>query len=226
MSRFILWAFVLFCGSSLFAQNTYTSAKDSDAKSVVALNKIKAKYSTAGQQITSVFTMKIDLPNQAARLEKGTMIQSGNKFNLSMKDMAIISDGKTVWFINKKQKEVQINDYSKDVSKGMVKPADFIIQYRPKTFISAVTIHGPKNGKKVMVMEIKSVDRKVDYSKVRVTVNKATNELIEMELFNKDGSRYTLNVSKTTFSKTTSSSSFGFDKSKYPGFNVEDLRVN
>ncbi len=226
MSKFFLTISLLICGMPLFAQNTYTSAKDSDPKSVATLNKIKAKYSTAGQQITSSFTMKIDLPNQAARLEKGTMVQSGSKFNLNMKEIGIISDGKTVWFINKKQKEVQINDYSKDISQGMVNPAEFIMQYNPKSFISAVTFNGPKNGKQIMVMEIKSVERKVDYSKVRVTVNKATNELMEMELFNKDGSRYTLNMTKTTFSKSDANTAFVFEKAKYPGYNIEDLRVN
>lgn len=143
-----------------------------------------------------------------------------------MKEIGIISDGKTVWFINKKQKEVQINDYSKDISQGMVNPAEFIMQYNPKSFISAVTFNGPKNGKQIMVMEIKSVERKVDYSKVRVTVNKATNELMEMELFNKDGSRYTLNMTKTTFSKSDANTAFVFEKAKYPGYNIEDLRVN
>ena len=34
-------------------------------------------------------------------------------------DMGIINDGKTVWFINKKQKEVQINDYVKGSSQGL-----------------------------------------------------------------------------------------------------------
>ena len=47
-----------------------------------------------------------------------------------------------------------------------------------------------------------------------------------MEIFNKDGSRHTLNVSKTTFGKPGSATVFTFNKSKYPGYNVEDLRVN
>lgn len=210
-----------------FAQkNTYSTAKDSDAKAVSILNKIKTKYTSASQQISSVFSLKMEFPGQSTRLEKGTMIQLGPKFNLDIKDMAIINDGKTVWFVNKKQKEVQINDYTKGSSQGIVNPADFIAQYDQKSFVAALTFEGAQSGKQVQVIECKPVKKNTDYSKARITVNKATNELIAMEVFNKDGSRHTLNVSKTTFAKAGSTAPFTFNKAKYPGYNVEDLRVN
>ncbi|MBL0119025.1 MAG: hypothetical protein IPP89_08590 [Saprospiraceae bacterium] len=75
-------------------------------------------------------------------------------------------------------------------------------------------------------MECKPVKKGTEYSKARITVNKPTGELIAMEIFNKDGSRHTLNVSKTTFGKPGSATVFTFNKAKYPGYNVEDLRVN
>jgi len=222
MNRFICSLIVIFITSlSLTAQkNTYSTAKDSDAKAVATLNKIKTKYSSASQQITSVFSLKMEFPGQSTRLEKGTMTQLGTKFNLDIKDMGIINDGKTVWFINKKQKEVQINDYVKGSSQGIVNPADF------KNFIAAVTFDGAQSGKQVQVIECKPVKKGTEYSKARITVNKPTGELIAMEIFNKDGSRHTLNVSKTTFGKPGSATVFTFNKAKYPGYNVEDLRVN
>lgn len=210
-----------------FAQkNTYSAAKDSDAKAVSILNKIKTKYSSASQQITSAFSLKMEFPGQSTRLEKGTMIQLGPKFNLDIKDMAIINDGKTVWFVNKKQKEVQINDYVKGSNQGIVNPADFISQYEQKSFVAALTFEGAQSGKQVQIIECKPVKKNTEYSKARITVNKATNELIAMEIFNKDGSRHTLNVNKTTFAKAGSTTAFSFNKAKYPGYNVEDLRVN
>lgn len=207
-------------------KNTYSTAKDSDAKAVATLNKIKAKYASASQQITSNFSLKMEFPGQSTRLEKGSMVQFGSKFNLDIKDMAIINDGKTVWFINKKQKEVQINDYVKGTNQGIVNPAEFISQYDAKSFVAAVSFDGAQNGKQVQVIEVKPVKKNTDYSKARITVNKATSELIGMEIFNKDGSRHTLNVSKTVFAKPTGTTAFVFNKTKYPGYNVEDLRVN
>ena len=219
----MLFSFV----SMNFAQkNTYTSAKDSDAKAVTTLNKIKAKYANASQQITSNFSLKMEFPGQSTRLEKGSMIQLGSKFNLDIKDMAIINDGKTVWFINKKQKEVQINDYVKGSNQGIVNPAEFISQYDAKSFVSAVSFDGAQSGKQVQVIELKPVKKNTEYSKAKITVNKASGELIGMEIFNKDGSKHTLNVSKTVFAKPAGSAAFAFNKAKYPGYNVEDLRVN
>jgi len=228
MNRFICSLLVILVASiSLTAQkNTYSTAKDSDSKAVATLNKIKTKYSSASQQITSVFSLKMEFPGQSTRLEKGTMTQLGTKFNLDIKDMGIINDGKTVWFINKKQKEVQINDYVKGSSQGIVNPADFISQYDQKNFVAAVTFDGAQSGKQVQIIECKPVKKGTEYSKARITVNKPTGELIAMEIFNKDGSRHTLNVSKTTFGKPGSATVFTFNKAKYPGYNVEDLRVN
>lgn len=224
---FFLFIAVMITSFGLQAQkNTYSSAKDSDTKAVATLNKIKSKYVSKTQQITSTFSLKMEFPGQSTRLEKGTMIQLGDKFNLDMKDMGIINDGKTVWFINKKQKEVQINDYTKGAGQGMVNPAEFIAQYDQNSYIAAVTFDGAQNGKQVQVIEVKPVKKNTEYSKARITVNKATNELITMEIFNKDGSRHTLNVSKTTFAKAGGNVAFTFNKAKYPGFTVEDLRVN
>ncbi len=207
-------------------KNTYSTAKDSDAKAVSILNKIKSKYTSASKQITSTFSLKMEYPGQSTRLEKGTMVQLGPKFNLDIKDMAIINDGKTVWFVNKKQKEVQINDYTKGGNQGIVNPADFIAQYEQKSFVAALTFDGAKSGKQIQIIECKPVKKNTEYSKARITVNKTTSELIGMEIFNKDGSRHTLNVTKTLFAKAGSPATFTFNKAKYPGYNVEDLRVN
>jgi len=228
MNRFIcLLALMITSSSLIFAQkNTYSTAKDSDAKAVTTLNKIKTKYANASQQISSNFSLKMEFPGQSTRLEKGSMIQLGSKFNLDIKDMAIINDGKTVWFINKKQKEVQINDYVKGSNQGIVNPAEFISQYDAKSFVAAVSFDGAQSGKQVQVIELKPVKKNTEYSKARITVNKATSELIGMEIFNKDGSRHTLNVTKTVFAKPTGATAFVFNKAKYPGYNVEDLRVN
>jgi len=168
----------------------------------------------------------MEFPGQSTRLEKGTLIQSGNKFNLDLKEMGIINDGKSVWFISKKQKEVQINDYSKDAGQSVINPVSFLNDYNSKSYISRLLMEGLKDGKQVDIIEIKPVNRKTEFSKARITVTKGTNQLVKMELFNKDGSHHTLNVSKTQFSKQVSPASFTFNKARYPGYHVEDLRVN
>ncbi|MBK6448259.1 hypothetical protein [Candidatus Brachybacter algidus] len=72
MNRFICSLIVIFITSlSLTAQkNTYSTAKDSDAKAVATLNKIKTKYSSASQQITSVFPLKWNFQVKAQDLKK------------------------------------------------------------------------------------------------------------------------------------------------------------
>lgn len=55
-------------------------------------------------------------------------------------------------------------------------------------------------------------------------VDKKTNEVANIKAFGKDGSRFTLQVNQLTPNKNYDAAYFAFDKSKYPGYHVEDLR--
>ena len=46
-----------------------------------------------------------------------------------------------------------------------------------------------------------------------------------MELINKDGSKYNLTITKNMIAKAASQSLYTFNKAKYPGYQVEDLRI-
>jgi outer membrane lipoprotein-sorting protein len=73
--------------------------------------------------------------------------------------------------------------------------------YNPKSYISRIVTDDPNSGKQMDVIEIKPVNRKTEFSKARISLGKVSGELVKMELFNKDGSRHTLTISKTSFSK-------------------------
>jgi len=205
---------------------TYNSAKDSDKKSVAILNKLKSFYNSSTNQITSSFNLKMTFAGNKSRLEKGTIVQSGNKFNLVLNDMSIVNDGKTIWVVNKANKEIQINDNTGGSASGTFNPTDVVRLYDSKKFVSVCTFDGTQTGKSIQIIELKPLDKKTEYSKARITVNKVNGSLSKVELFNKDGSRYDLTINKTISSKSVNSANFAFNKASYPGYNIEDLRIN
>lgn len=205
--------------------NTYNSAKDSDKKSIAILNKLKAIYTNTTKQVTSSFNLNMNLPGNKTQLEKGSIIQLGNKFKLDAKSISVINDAKTVWIINKTNKEIQIHDNISGSASGPFNPTDIIRMYDQNKFISVCTFDGVKNGIGIQTVELKPVDKKTTYSKARITTLKSNGNLSRIELFNKDGSRYDLTILKTSFSKANSNI-FTFSKTSWSGYNVEDLRVN
>jgi outer membrane lipoprotein-sorting protein len=226
-STFILFFLVGLLNITAYSQNkTYNSSKDSDAKSQAILKKLQAFYNNNARQITSSFQLKIDLPDQNTRIEKGTIIQSGTKFNLKVKEMTIINNGKALWMINKTNKEIQINDYSPGNTGGTFNPTDVIRMYNPSKFVSVCTFDGKQGNSMVQIVEIKPLDKNADYAKARITVNKSNTRLTKIELFNKDGSKYYLTISGTTISNKPVPSNFVFNAANYPKYHIEDLRVN
>ena len=193
-------------------------------RSIAILNKLKGVYSST-KQVTSTFNLKMNLPGNKTRLEKGTIIQHGDRFKLDTKELTIINNGKTVWIVNKTNKEIQVHDYTPGQSGSTFNPTDVIRMYDQQKFVSVCTFDGVQGGKGVQVVELKPVDKKTDYAKARITANKSTGGLSRVELFNKDGSRYDLSITKTTFG-TANSGIFTFSKTAWPGYNIEDLRVN
>ena len=73
-------------------------------------------------------------------------------------------------------------------------------------------------------IEFKPLDKTYDYSKIRMTINKNTNEVLMVKAFGKDSSRYTFSINQLSSNKTFAANYFTFDKSKYPGYHIEDLR--
>ncbi len=83
-----------------------------------------------------------------------------------------------------------------------------------------------KKGKQLLtVVEMKPKDVDSEFFKVKLLVDKARLTLKELKSFSKDGSRYILSIDKVIPNPSLKKTLFTFDKTKYPGVEVEDLRI-
>jgi outer membrane lipoprotein-sorting protein len=209
---------------SLAGQN-FTKAGDSDPAAKAILEKMRKKYE-AYQTIEAEFTVEMEVPEQPVNKQKGKLQQQGDKYRLLMGDRTLVSDGKSVWLHLPKNNEVQINDVEEDEETGITSPKDLLQAYEWKNYVYGLTGEFTENGKPVQQIEFKPLAKDSDYSKIRLTLDKKTSDVVSIKSFSKDGSRYTLVVDKLTPNKSLPASTFTFSKSECPGCTFEDLRID
>ena len=223
--RLIQLGAMLLLSTTLYVANAQTpkSAETSDPKAKSLLDKVRKQYD-AYQSIEASFTLTLELAEQKPDVQKGTITQQGEKYRLELIDKTIICDGATVWFHNKRNREVQINTAASGNS--LLSPRELMRIHERKDFIYAITSEGVENGKPCHFVEFKPTTKNSEYSKLRLSVDKKTNQIIGVKTFGKDGSRCTMVINELTPNKTYPNGTFNFDKSKHPGVKIEDLRID
>ncbi len=222
-----LLLFLLFAlAMPTFAQKgSLTTKEESDPKAKAVLEKIRKRFQSY-QSLAADFSLDITFPDQPTESQKGSLAQQGSKYRVSVAGQDIISDGKAIWMILKQNKEVQIMDMPEDDEMGgsILSPESLLTFYDKGEFVYYLTNEYKEGSLVIQQIEFKPLDRNADYTKLRMNVNKATTDVISVEAFARDGSRYKLAIDKLTPNKTFPAGHFSFDKAKYPGFYIEDLR--
>lgn len=228
MKKILICLLALSFNIAAFAQtNTFTQTIDSDAESKAILTKMKNLY-TSYESIEAAFTLTIDIPDQDPEIQNGTISQQGDAYHLALETQEIISDGKTLWYHVITNNEVQINTVDPDEEEDdeILSPRNFLKFYDAENFICAPVINGTENGKNVRWIELKPTDKEAEYFKMRLSLDAKKPEINQIKAFSRDGSRYTFKLNNLVPNKTFNDSHFSFDTSKFPGIQVEDLRLD
>jgi outer membrane lipoprotein carrier protein len=201
--RLIQLGAMLLLSTTLYVANAQTpkSAETSDPEAKLLLDKVRKQYE-AYQSVEASFTLTLEMAEQKLEVRKGTIVQQGEKYRLELSDKTIICDGATVWFHNKRNREVQINTATSGGSTGLLSPRELMRIHERKDFIYTITSEGVDNGKPCQFVELKPTNKNSEYSKLRLSVDKKTNQIIGIKAFGKDGSRYTMVINELTPNKT------------------------
>jgi len=224
MKNLLCSLLLLSFSAGAYAQSPAPPEKsDPEAKKV--LGKIRKKYE-GYKNMEAAFTLTIEVPGQPREIQKGTIGQQDKKFRLVMDAQEIVSDGVSTWVYLKKNNEVQINDADpEDAESAFLTPRDLLRRYEKGDFIYAITDKITEKGRLLTQIEFKPVDRNSDYTKLRLSIDEQSGAIESVRAFARDGSRYIFQITRTDTSKNLPASYFTFDKSKYPGVHVEDLRL-
>lgn len=208
----------------LTGQNTISSNADSDPEARTILENMRNKYEAYSTMDVS-FSLDMKLPDQAAEKQAIRFRKKGEAYRVEMGGRIIISDGTTLWLIMERNQEVQITDVPEvSEDEGILSPESLFRLYERQDFAFFLVGEGMENGKAIQQIEFKPLDKEADYSKLRLTLRKGTNDFVRVKAFGRDGARFTITADKLQTNTALADQLFTFNKAEFPDFYVEDLR--
>ncbi|HUC81393.1 MAG TPA: outer membrane lipoprotein carrier protein LolA [Flavisolibacter sp.] len=199
-----------------------TNPTKSDPEAKKLLDAVSAKFKTyTSPQAT--FTYKVEnAQGKALSTKKGTVSMKGSKFRVSMDGMEIFSDGRTVWNYDKSANEVTVNNVN-EAGTGMT-PQKIFTNFYDKDFYYKMNGTKKEAGKTLTEIELTPTDKTRPYHKVYVLIDKATNTIYNAKFLEKSGGRYSYTINTIKGTSSIADTDFAFNKAKYPGVEVVDLR--
>lgn len=166
------------------------------------------------------------LVNKASKLDvkqDGNVRVKGKLFNLTLTDNTVINDGKAIYTYSKKSNEVTISDPA-DMDKEL-DPTKLFTVYEQGFKSQFIEEKKEADGTVVQVIKLFPLEPgKKPYHTVIMTIDKAKVEPKVVKVLYKDGNEVTYTLKKFTPNVDLYESVFTFDKSKYPGAEINDVR--
>lgn len=193
-----------------------------DPKAKVVLDGVSKKFSTL-KSVVANFSLKLEgADGKAIDNKKGTVYMKGQKYKVVLDGQELISDNKTSWTYQKDANEVTINNV--DQSGGAITPAKLFTNFYDKDYLYRLDDETTEKGKTLQNVELTPLDKSKDVFKVIVSIDKKTQTIAKMKVFQKNGNRITYEITNFTPNGAVNDGMFTFDKSKYPGVEQVDLR--
>lgn len=202
---------------------TIPAIAQQDAAAQKLLAEVSKKYDSY-QTIQASFSFSVvQAANKNGYSDAGTLYldKKNNRYHISMKNQELISDAKSLYTILKDEKEVQIAEIEN--SNDAIDPSNIFSFY--KTGFKYRLIANEKSGTTLLnVVELTALDTKKNYSKIKLRINSSTKLIHDATIYDKNGGQYNYTIKSQNPNKTLDNTLFTFNKGKYNGYEIVDLR--
>jgi outer membrane lipoprotein carrier protein len=203
---------------TFFSINLVFAQNDPKAKPVLdAVSTTHKKYPS----IHAKFTLTTEVPDKKPLKESGEVYIKGEKYKLLMSGQEVVCNQVALWRYMADMNEVQISDYSP--RDGEITPSSLFTIYQ-SDFYAMLGASERLGNVLHRVIDLTPIDKSRPYFKVRIWID-ATNHIKQMRIFDKNGIRYTYEVTMFNPKIGLTDGFFNFDTKKYPGIIIEDLRL-
>lgn len=216
MRYIFLITFIWINASFVIGQDT----DKGDKKSNEILDRL-TKKTEAYQTIKAEFSYL--MKNTEAGIDEkteGTLFVKGDKYRLVIAGQIVICDGVTLWTYIKDADEIQIN--SVENSEESITPNKLLSSYN-KDYKSKFVKETFQYGTTVNIVELTPIEGKT-YSSIRAVIDKAKDQLLEITIFDKNGSTYSYIINKFEPNVPLPDTQFTYTASEFPGADVIDMR--
>lgn len=211
--------FILLIISFLTITSISTSQNSKEAD--ILIDKISKRYKKF-KSIKADFTYTIESKaEKISEKQKGKIVIKGNKFRLDIAGQIIICDNKTQWTYSKEINEVNIQNYKP--KEGIMRLDDIFTMYS-KGFVSRIAETVKENGHELTVIELAPKDKKKNYFKIKLFVEKQNQQIIKSVIFDKNGSIHTYVITNQIPNIKFEDGYFTFNPKLYPNLEINDMR--
>ncbi len=202
--------------------NLTTSAQD-DARSRAIVDKLVAKSKT-WTSFEADFTTRLQSTKDKLDVKQtGTIKTKGKKFNLVLADNTIINDGAALYTYSKESNEVTISDPAEMDQE--LDPSKLFTMYEKGFKSQFVEEKADATGAMMQTIKLFPADAaKKPYHTIILTVDKTKEEVRQVQILYKDGNIVTYTLKRFVANPALADALFVFDKAKYPGVAVNDMR--
>ena len=200
----------------------FFGAPAQDKKAEQILDAMSAKYKSL-KTFNANFTYGVEGANaKLTNVFTGNVIVKGNKFKLKTAGQEIFNNGKELYRFVKETKEVNISELNTN-DENDFSPTKIYTIYK-KGYKYAFKEEKKIGGQTYEVVELSPTTTKANVAKIQITVNKKDKSIKTWKVWDKSGKRTVFRIDKFFPNVAASDAGFNFDKKKYPGVEVVDLR--
>ena len=208
--------------ASLFIVSIISNAQNSDPAAKAILDGVSAKFKTF-TSVQADFSYKVEnAAGKALSTKTGKIIMKGTKYKVNFSGQEIFCNGTTLWTYDKSGNEVTVSNL--DASSGMITPQKLFTNFYDNDFRYVLNGEKKVGSKTVQEIELTPKDKSKPFHKVYVQVDKAAKTIYSTKVLENAGNRYHYNVTTMKTNAALAYAMFTFDKNKYPGVEVVDLR--
>ncbi len=153
---------------------------------------------------------------------KGDLTVKNEKFRLLLGGQEVFTDGKTMSTYIKESNELNVQDYDASANNEL-NPTQIYTIYK-RGFDYRFLKEQKQGSRNLEVIELTSNRPKSAIKTVQISVDKLDKSIRNWLITNRDGKQTSYTITKFTPNINASDALFVFDKSKYPGVEVVDLR--
>ena len=204
----------------LTVATSFSALAQQDQKAKTILDKLSAKtkaYKTIKAEFKFTISNKTEGINET---QSGKIQIKGDKYILSIAGQDVISNGKDVYTVLSDAEEVQINSIPDEDEEDFISPNKIFTLY--ETGFKYKYLKEDK-GMHIINLYPKDTEDK-EFHRIALYINKVKNEIAKINIYGKDGTKTTYRIVTFTANAAIPDAKFTFDKTKYPKFEIVDLR--
>lgn len=197
----------------------HTSWSQTDIKAKKILDALSKKYRSYNI-VKSDFSYTLDNPQAKIKESKNGILivkPKQNKYKVIIDGREVFCDGKAVYNYTKDENEIQIDNIDKN-SKS-ISPSKIFTLYEDgfKCLFTG-------EDKKAYYIELSPISPNTTYFKIKLSINKQNQQVQDITVLDKNGSRYTYKVKSFNSTPKITDDVFNFDKKHYKDVDIVDLR--